>query len=269
MHLIGIALGAYLLLTGAVFVMQRSLLYPGTRDRPDLAQHAAHGIEAVTTRTADGLELTHWYLPPPVPGGPVIVVFHGNAGHLGDRVPKLLPLAAAGYGLLLAGYRGYSGNPGQPTEAHLTADSRGLLKWLAERGTASDHTILYGESLGTGIAVKMAAEGRGGALVLESPYSSIADVAQMHYWYLPARWLILDAWNSLAHIGRVSAPLLVLHGAEDRTVPLRFGRALFDAAPDPKDILILSEAGHVDLLDRPHVALRVAEFLRAQVPPGQ
>jgi fermentation-respiration switch protein FrsA (DUF1100 family) len=260
-QLVGFTLGLYLLLTGAMFVMQRSLLYPAGRERPDIARYAAHGIQVVQTQTAEGLILTHWYLPPPNPEAPVIVAFHGNAGHLGDRVPKLLPVAGAGFGLLLAGYRGYGGNPGQPSEAHLTADAHGLLDWLEAQGTGPDRTVLYGESLGSGIAVKMSAEGRGAAVVLESPYSSVADVAQMHYWYLPARWLILDGWNSLRQIARKSAPLLVLHGTADRTIPLKFGQALYDAAPEPKELVVVPEAGHVDLLERPEVLTRVIAFL--------
>ena len=267
MQLIGTLLALYLVFAGAMFVMQRSLMYPGARDLPDIERYAGQGMEAVATRTADGLALVHWFLPPPAPGGPVVVAFHGNAGHLGDRVPKLLPLAKAGYGLLLAGYRGYSGNPGRPSEARLTEDARTLLSWLAARGTAPAQTVLYGESLGTGLAVKMAAQGLGAAVVLESPYSSIAAVAQAHYWYLPARWLILDKWDSLARIERVSVPLLVLHGTEDRVIPLRFGQALFEAANEPKDMLVVPGAMHVDLFARPGVTERVIEFLRAHVPP--
>ena len=269
MQLIGTVLALYLVLTGAMFVMQRTLMYPGAQDRPELGRFAGRGIEEVRTRTDDGLELTHWFLPPAAPDGPVVAVFHGNAGHLGDRVPKLLPLAGAGYGLLFAGYRGYSGNPGRPNEADLTSDSRDLLAWLEARGTPPGRTVLFGESLGSGVAVKLAAEGRGAAVVLESPYSSVAAVAQMHYWYLPARWLILDKWDSMAHIGRVAAPLLILHGAEDRTIPLRFGQALFEAAAEPKDMLVMPGAVHVDLFDHPGVTERVIEFLRTHVPPAE
>lgn len=269
MHLIGTVLGAYLLLTGAVFVMQRTLLYPGAKEVPDLAMHAGQGIEEVTTRTGDGLELTHWYRPPASQEGPVVVVFHGNAGHLGDRVPKLRPLMEAGFGLLLVGYRGYGGNPGSPTEEDLTADAHGVMNWLADRGIGPERTALYGESLGTGVAVKMAAAREVAAVVLESPYSSIAELSQFHYWYLPARWLILDRWNSLAHVARTSAPLLILHGDGDATVPLRFGRALFEAAPGPKDMMVIAGAGHVDLLDHTRVVERVIGFIRGHLPDGR
>ncbi len=265
MHLIGAALGFYLLLTGAVFVMQRSLLYPGAKDAPDLALYAGQGIGEVTTRTPDGLTLTHWYRPPDRPEGPVVVVFQGNAGHLGDRVPKLKPLIDAGFGLLFAGYRGYGGNPGRPTEDDLTADARGLLDWLAGQGVGPERAVLYGESLGSGVAVKMAIERPVAAVVLESPYTSIAALSQLHYWYLPARWLILDKWDSLARIARISTPLLVLHGDKDTIVPLDFGQTLFDAAPEPKEMIVIAGAGHVELFDYARVVDRVLGFIREQV----
>lgn len=267
MHLIGVALGAYLVMTGAIFVMQRALLYPGGRDLPDLAHHADHGIEVLTTTSHDGLELTHWYVPPAEADGPVVVVFHGNAGNLSDRLPKLRPLIGAGFGMLLAGYRGFGGNPGSPTEAHLTADARDVLAWLEARGVGPERTVFYGESLGTGIAIKMAAERAPAAVVLESPYTSIADLAQAHYWFMPARWLILDPWNSLAHVGRIKAPILVVHGDRDRTVPLRFGQALFDAAPEPKDMLVVAGGGHNDLFNYPEVIERVIGFVREHAAP--
>jgi len=262
----GTALGVYVVLVGAVFVMQRSLLYPASRQAPDLAASGRPEMVEVVTRTADGLELLHWYRPPRGPGQPVLVVFHGNAGHIGDRVPKLDALFDAGFGILLSGYRGYGGNPGHPTEADLTADARLLLDWLAGQGIAPERTVLYGESLGTGIAVKMAGERPVGAIVLESPYTSIAELAQVHYWYLPAWWLVLDKWRSQEVIERVGAPLLVVHGARDRTVPLRYGRRLFAAAPEPKEILIVEDAAHNDLYAFPQVPSGVIDFLRRHIP---
>ncbi len=262
MNFVGTTVGVYLLLNAAVFVMQRTLLYPAARQAPNLAAHDVAGLHEVTTQTPDGLTLRHWYLPPSRAGAAVLVVFHGNAGHLGDRVPKLDAIIDAGFGVLFAGYRGYSGNPGKPTEDGLTADARLLLDWLAAQGVPPDRTVIYGESLGTGVAVKMAAERESAAVILESPYTSIAEVAQTHYWYLPAKWLVLDKWDSMAHIGRIQAPLLVVHGARDKTVPTRYGRRLFAAAPEPKELFILEGGNHNDLYEYPQIAERVIAFLR-------
>jgi len=266
MNLVGTTVVVYVLLNVAVFVMQRTLLYPAARQAPNLAAYDVAGLREVTTQTPDGLTLRHWYVPPAEPGAAVLVVFHGNAGHLGDRVPKLEAIIEAGFGVLFAGYRGYGGNPGKPTEDDLTADARLLLDWLAAQGVPPDRTVIYGESLGTGIAVKMVAEREFGGVILESPYTSIAEVAQVHYWYLPAKWLVLDKWDSMAQIERIKAPLLVLHGARDKTVPTRYGRRLFAAAPEPKELLIVEGAAHNDLYDHPQVVERVIAFLRGQQP---
>lgn len=265
MQWIAVALGGYLIVTGAVFLMQRTLLYPSGRLLPELEKAGVEGLQAVTTPTRDGLTLLHWYRPPATPESPVIAVFHGNAGHMGDRVPKLGPLLDQGYGLFFASYRGYGGNPGKPTETDLTEDSRGVLVWLEDQGIGLDRIVLYGESLGTGVAVKLATERAVAALVLEAPYTSIAELSQHHYWYLPARWLILDPWDSLARIPEIRAPLLVLHGDQDPTVPLRYGRRLFAAAPEPKAMFEIEGGGHVDLYDYPRVAERVIGFIQTYV----
>ena len=118
--------------------------------------------------------------------------------------------------------------------------------------------MLYGESLGTGLAVKLAAQWPVAGLILEAPPGSVADVAQAHYWYLPAKWLTLDRWDVFPEMAQKTAPLLVLHGARDKTVPQRFGRRLYEAAPEPKDALFLDGASHNDLWDRPEVPARVA-----------
>ncbi len=262
MSFVGTTVGVYLLLCGGVFVMQRSLLYPAARQIPNLAAHDVDGLREVTTQTPDGLTLRHWYLPPSRAGAAVLVVFHGNAGHLGERLPKLKEIVEAGFGMLFAGYRGYSGNPGKPTEVDLTADALQLLDWLAAQGVPPERTVIYGESLGTGVAVKMVAAREYAAVILESPYTSIAEVAQTHYWYLPAKWLVLDKWDSMARIGSIQAPLLVIHGARDKTVPIRFGRRLFEAAPEPKELFVLEGGAHNDLYDHPQITERVLAFLR-------
>ena len=263
--IVGLTGGAtltYGALIGALFLFQRSLLYVPPGDRADLAAISMPGLEAVESRTADGLVLTHWYRPPARADGPVVLLFHGTAGHIGDRVPKYRALYEAGFGVFLAEYRGYNGNPGKPSEAGLMADAASVLAALAARGVGPERTVLYGESLGTGVAVRLASEDRYAGLVLEAPYSSIAEVAQHHYWYVPARWLIQDKWDSMSQIGRIEAPLLVLLGGRDRTVPAQFGQKLFEAAPAPKERLHLAEAGHTDFYDFAEVRSGVVGFIQ-------
>ncbi len=262
----GSILAAYGILLGGMFAFQRSLLYFPPNDQPEAATAQASGIEAVTVTTADGLDLVHWYHPPGAPDGPVVVIFHGNAGHIGDRVPKYWPLLQAGLGVFLASYRGYGGNPGRPSEEGLTADALSVMAHLAGREIASQRIILYGESLGTGLAIKMAAGQPVAGLILEAPPGSIAELAQSHYWYVPAKWLLLDQWNAIELMDQVAAPLLLMHGDADRVVPVRFGRRVFEAATGPKEALFIEGGGHADLYRFPEVPERVIDFVRRQVP---
>ena len=257
-------IGVYGLVLGGLYIFQRSLLYmpPGAHAEITLTERA--DLEVVTTMTRDGLVLEHWYRPPADPDGPVVLMFHGNAGHIGDRVPKYRPFYDAGLGIFMVEYRGYNGNPGRPSEAAFLADADVVLQYLATQGVGPERIVLYGESLGTGVAVKLAADGHYAGIVLEAPFSSIADIAQHHYWYVPAYWLIHDKWNSLRRIARVETPLLVLVGEQDRTVPPKFSRKLFEAAPGPKDIVVVPEAGHTDFYEFPEVPARVIDFVRQQ-----
>ncbi|MGF1608840.1 MAG: alpha/beta hydrolase, partial [Kiloniellales bacterium] len=258
---IATALGLYLLFVAFLFVMQRQMLYLPSGQLPDPAASGVPGLGAVTVPTKDGLQLTHWYRAPAAPDGPVVAVLHGNAGHIGHRIGKYWPLLQAGFGLLLIEYRGYGGNPGSPSETGLTEDARSALAWLMEEDVAPGRIVLYGESLGTAPAVRAAAaQARGSlgptavpfaGLVLEAPFTSIADVAQHHYWYVPVRWLLRDPWEVAPDIGAIAAPLLVVHGERDRVVPARFGKRLYELAAEPKEALFPPDGDHNGLLEDP------------------
>lgn len=254
----------YVLVTLLMFVAQRSLIYPAAAIAPRLADAALPSLQAVETEPEPGLRLTHWYHPPAGPLEPLVVFFHGNGSDLGNSVLKMRPFIDAGFGLLATGYRGYSGNPGKPSEEGLSADARSVLKWAAAQGYGRDRLVYYGESLGTAVAVKMASERPPSALVLEAPPSSIADVAAAHYWYLPVRLLISDPWDSLSRIAKVKAPLMVLHGERDPVVPVRFGRKLFEAAAEPKKAIWHAEALHTNILSYPGVVDEVLDFIRSR-----
>ncbi len=257
-------LGGYLLLVLLMFLAQRSLIYPAAAVAPRLADHGMPGLEAVETGTHPGLTLTHWFHAPAGPDQPLIVFFHGNGSHLSNAVAKMRPFLNAGFGLLATGYRGYSGNPGSPSEEGLTADARSVIDWAHHQGYEADRLVYFGESLGTAVAVKMASERPPSALVLEAPPSSIADVAAAHYWYLPVRPLIRDPWDSQSRIATVQCPLLILHGENDPVVPIRFGRKLFEAAIEPKEAIWHPDALHTDILDDPEVVRQVIDFIRAR-----
>lgn len=261
-RLVKIILVAYLVVLAILFALQRQLLFPADKAPPSLEQAGLAGLmESVSVTTADGLTLLAWYHRPPDNQAPLIVLFHGNGGTIQIRAAKAKTYVNAGLGVLLLEYRGYGGNPGSPSEAGLYADGRAALAFLAAQGIAPARVVLVGESLGTGVAVQMAVEQRVAALVLEAPYSSIADVAQSDFPWFPVWWLIRDRFDSVAKIARVGVPLFVVHGERDRTIPVRFARTLFAAAAQPKEAMWLSDAGH-DVLARPGVDEAALDFLK-------
>ena len=162
------------------------------------------GVQEVLLTTADGFELAAWYAPAP-PNRPTVVMFHGNHGSLRRERYRLKHFKDAGMGVLLLAYRGYSGNAGAPNEQGLYADARAALDWLEKRGVAGKSIVLYGISLGSGVATKMAAERELGAVVLEAPYTSTVDVAAWRFPIVPVSWLMEDRFESLARIGSITS----------------------------------------------------------------
>ncbi len=248
---LGIVLSGYALILALLFALQRSLLYYPSAERPDPAEFGLAGVVTpVALETGDGLTILAWHRPPARDSLPTLVYFHGNAGHIGHRAGKAAVFLEAGLGILLVEYRGYGGNPGRPTEEGLYEDARAAVGFLRERGVAEQRMLLYGESIGAGVAVQIASEGLAAAgIILEAPPTSIAAVAQSHYPFLPAYWLVIDRFDSIAKIGKVRMPLLILHGERDTIVPVRFGRALLEAAQQPKEGRFFPEAGHNDLYE--------------------
>lgn len=240
---------AYLVAMLMLYTKQRKIVFNPNRNAAVLADYQApNGLSPVVNRTADGLEIVSWYLPPLRDDGRTITYFHGNAGHHGDRVARIIPYAAEGYGILLAGYRGYGGNPGEPTEGGLYTDARAALDFLQNKGVRPDQLILFGESLGSAVATQMATERPARALILEAPFASILRSAQQRYRYLAHDFLVRDKFDTLSKIGRVGKPLLVIHGDLDRTTPAYFGHMVFDAAREPKQGFFPKDAGHTDLM---------------------
>ena len=259
------ALAGYATLIGIMFFGQRKLMYHGGETVPTPAEFGVPDMRPVGLTTADGLELLAWYRAPTDEAAPTIVYYHGNAGHIGHRADKARPYLDAGFGVMLVAYRGYSGNPGEPSETGFYHDARAALGFLANQGVPSERIVVYGESLGSGVAVQMASEQRFGAVVLEAPFTSMADVGAYHYWYVPARYLVRDRYDSVAKIKSIGAPLFIVHGERDRVVPTRFGRELFDAAVEPKEALFPAQADHNDLYDY-GAAEAVIAFLKPLFP---
>ncbi len=248
-NLLVIAVLGYAGIAGALYAFQRNLMY-----HPDQAidipqRFGVTMMRELRIETPDGYALHAWWKEPEDAAKPVLVYFHGNAGGLGDRAEKVTDYLEAGFGVLLVTYRYNAGTGGEPSEEALFVDGRSALEFVRAQGINDDRVILYGESLGTGIAVKMASERASKAVVLEAPYSSIADVAGGRYWFVPVRLLLKDHFDSQAIIRDINAPLLIVHGGRDRVIQPKYGRKLFEAAVEPKRFHFLEEAHHTNLYD--------------------
>jgi uncharacterized protein len=228
-----------------MYVAQRSLMYFPERLRVEPASAGMPATQEVVLDTADGEKIVAWHLPPRG-DRPVVLYFHGNAGSLRYRVERFLAFAADGLGMVAPTYRGYGGSTGSPTETGLIADAAAAYAFAVERYPA-ERIVLWGESLGSGVAVALAATNKVGRIVLEAPFTSAADVAARAYWFLPVRPLMKDPFRSDLRIGKVTAPLLIMHGERDRVVPFVLGQRLFALANEPKRFVRLAEAGHNDI----------------------
>lgn len=234
-------------LLALMYVFQRSLQYFPDRPRTPPAQAGLPQAQEVELKTSDGETVIAWHVPP---RGelPVVLYFHGNGGALNLRVERFSWLTAEGYGLVALSYRGYGGSSGSPTETGLIRDAEAAYDFAAARYPAR-RLVAFGESLGTAVAVALAAERPVGGLILDAPFTSAAEVGAAVYPFAPVRWLMKDPFRSDLRIGRVHAPLLVIHGEADRIVPIKFGERLFALANEPKRFVRFADGNHVDLDD--------------------
>jgi fermentation-respiration switch protein FrsA (DUF1100 family) len=238
---------AYLGVLATLYVRQREMMYPRDPAKADIATAGLAAAEEVSVATADGERLVAWAVPPRA-GRPVVLYFHGNAGNLGrgGRIERFRGLTEDGTGLFAVSYRGYGGSTGMPSEEGLLQDARAAYGAAAARFGAGK-LIGYGESLGTGVVLKLAAEVPFQAVVLEAPYRSTLAVAQGLYPYLPLGLVMKDQFRSDTVIGRVRAPLLFLHGERDPVIPFAQGQQLYELANAPKRFLRFPAGRHSDL----------------------
>lgn len=259
------AAAAYGAVVAVATVFQRSLQYFPFGDPGTPAEAGVPEMREVMLSTADGLSLLSWYAPGR-DGRATILYLHGNGFNLSARGPLVRPFLDAGFGVLLVSWRGYGGNPGKPTEAGLMEDGRAGLAFLKAEDIPAERIVLYGESIGSGIAVPLAAEARVGAVVLESPFTSAVDVGRKYYWYLPVRWLTWDRYNTAARIAGINAPLLVVHGTADHIIPVEMGKRLFALAAEPKELVLVEGAGHEGFAGR--ASPEILDFLRRHLAVG-
>lgn len=251
----------YLCFTAALYLFQRPLTYPAPQTRYTPAQMGRQGVEIVHTNTADGLRLEGWYQSPKDKMRRIIVLFHGNGDQHENAMHWMQPHIDNGDGVLATEYRGYAGNAGTPSEQGLYNDARAWIGFLKARGIPVSSMILYGQSIGTGVAVQMATEfPEVHALILYAPFTSLPDVAKTRYWFVPVGLLMRDRYDSLSKIGSIQMPVFIINGLADTLVSPKQGKALFDAANEPKALVQVPGYGHADV---PFglVAMRVDHFL--------
>src|SRR6266542_1307338 len=252
-------------LLGLVWSQQRRLIYYPSPSQVPAAAAVLPGVQEVVFDTEDGIRLGGWFLPARGAGRrPAVLVCNGNAGNRALRAPLAAALSRAGLSVLLFDYRGYGGNPGRPSEDGLAADARAAQAWLAARPEVDPGRIAYlGESLGTAVALRLAVERPPAALVLRSPFTSLADVGRLHYPWLPVKLLLTDRYASAARVAQLTAPVLVIAGERDGIVPATLSRRLYDAATVPKRFVLVPGADHNDaaLLDGRQAVGEILGFL--------
>ena len=242
----GVVLAGGLLALIVPRVERRLMYFPGTAYLSP-AESGLLGVQEHVLATADGERVMAWYAPAK-PGRQTVLYFHGNAGALDSRAERIARYTAHGLGVFIMTYRGFAGSSGHPSEKANVADAKLAFDTLVGLGVDPDDIVVYGESLGTGVATQVAATRPVGGLVLEAPYTSMVDLAALHYplLALPGRLFMRDRYDTRRHIASVTAPLLIIHGEADGIIPVSMGHELHALAAGPKTIRTFRGAGHAD-----------------------
>jgi len=228
------------------YTNQRQLMYFPSLERVSPKDIGLTNVEEVTLQTDSNAKLICWYGRATI-GQPTVLFFHGNGGAVSHRAQRIRDLMSDGYGIFVLGYPGYGGNDGAPSEPSFMEGALLSYEYLQNSGVSSGDIVLYGESIGSGVAVQLAASVQARSLILESPMSSAIEVAREHYPWLLVSLLIKDTFQSIDYIDRIDMPLLVMHGDRDQVIPIRIGQHLFEKARDPKTFITLKGAGHNNL----------------------
>jgi fermentation-respiration switch protein FrsA (DUF1100 family) len=235
---------AYIVLIIFIYFYQRNLLYHPSENnyQNDKIQFK---YDEIFINVDEEIQLKSWIIKKDFKKLKTLVIFHGNAGHLSNRIYKLNELYKLDINILLISWRGFSGNKGSPTENNLYSDAKASINWLNEQGVNNGQIILYGESLGSGVAVELGKENNFNSIILESPFTSIENSAKIYYPYLPVRLLLKDRYDSISKIKMIKTPILIMHGKKDDVVPFSMGKELFEKANNPKQSYFTNEDDHM------------------------
>ncbi len=254
---------AYLGIMLYMYLQQRNLQYYPSRQGHSPQELGLSGVAEERVKTPDGETIVFWHAEARA-GNPTILFFHGNGGEMSGRHERMAFYQSQGFGALFVSYRGYGGSTGAISEKGFMTDAFTAYDFLLQRGVSPESIAVVGESLGTGIAVQLAAQRPVGALALEAPFTAAVDVAAEVYPWLPVRLLMKDQFRSRDFIGRVKVPLLILHGDADKVIPVEHGRRIHGMANEPKELVILPDGGHA-ATGSPEAWSREAEFFRVRM----
>ena len=235
---------AYLVVLVFIYFYQRNLLYHPSENNYQ-NDEVKFEYEEVNIEVENEIRLKSWLINKNFKKFKTLLIFHGNAGDLSNRIYKLNELNKLEINILLISWRGFSGNKGSPTEKNLYKDAEAAIKWLNKKDVSNNQIILYGESLGTGIAVEMAKKNDFNSIILESPFTSIENSAKIYYPYLPVKYLLKDRYDTISKINMVKSPIMIMHGEKDDVVPFSMGKKLFEKANNPKHSYFTSTDDHM------------------------
>ena len=235
---------AYLVLIIFIYFYQRNLLYHPSENNYQ-NDNIKFNYDEIFIKVEEEIQLKSWIIRKDLKKFKTLVIFHGNAGDLSNRIYKLNELYKLDINILLISWRGFSGNKGSPTEKNLYADAKASIKWLNEQGVKNSQIILYGESLGSGVAVEIGKENNFNSIILESPFTSIENSAKIYYPYLPVKLLLKDRYDSISNIKKINSPILIMHRKKDDVVSFSMGKELFEKANSPKYSYFTSDDDHM------------------------
>ena len=265
--ILGALMVVYAIVAVTLYIIQPLLLYSPDKTRVTPASIGLNNVDEMEIETPDGEKLVCWHSPAD-PGYPTILYYHGVSGNLASRRERVHRFTRRGYGVFMASYRSYSGSTGMPSQAWLISDGLFAYDTLRSLGVESQNIVVYGESLGTGVAIPVAGSRDVSALVLEAPYTSIPDVISFRfkqYRMFPFGTFLLDKFESRKIIHKVDVPLLVMHGGKDELIPLELGQEIFDLANEPKEMMVFDTAGHTGLF-RVGAFTEIRKFLEKHTP---
>ena len=254
----------YVLVLTIVFFFQKNLLYHPSIDNylKDQTTNELNEIEKVKITTTDNIDLRAWFHNKNLKKLKTILFFHGNTGSLENRIYKLNHFKDLNVNFLIIAWRGFSGNKGKPSEIGLYKDAESAVKWLKSKGLKEENIILYGESLGTGVAVEIAQNKNYAGIILESPYTSMLNMGKKYYPLFPVSFLLKDKFESDKKIKKISIPILILHGKADKIVPFSMGKKMYELANEPKYFYFQEYGDHMINYDE-KLLLALKKFIQS------